>query len=76
MSMLAEIRHRRGETEAAKQLLIDCMQKLVAEFRESKYRSDQELFAGDFRHHRATYLRLFPDGEAELSKQGLQSISR
>ena len=71
MSMLAEIWHDRGETSAAKELLIDCLRKLVAEIRESNYPSDREMFAEEFKHHRTTYLRLFSEGESELEAQNI-----
>ncbi|MFN3151358.1 HEAT repeat domain-containing protein [Bremerella sp.] len=71
MSMLAEIWHHRGETNAASDLLIDCMKQTRTDFQESEYRSDRKMFAESFQEHRATYLRLFPGGEAELENAGL-----
>lgn len=71
MSLLAEIWHGRGEQEQAKELLVDCLQKLVTMIKESKYNSDRETYAEEFRYHRATYLRLFPGSEQELAKLGL-----
>ena len=68
MSFLAEIWHRRGEAERARELLIGCLQKLATEIGRSKYNSSRESFAEVFRLHRATYLRLFPGGEVELAK--------
>lgn len=71
MSLLAEIWHGRGEAERARELLVDCMRKLVAEIKESKYLGDRQLYAKEFQHHRSSYLRLFPDTEAQLVKMGL-----
>jgi hypothetical protein len=71
MSMLAEIWHRRGEIENSRRLLIDCMQKLIEEIKTSKYNSDRKMHAEQFAYHRATYLRLFPEGARELAEQGI-----
>ena len=71
MSMLAEIWHGRNETQRAGDLLIDCMRKLLAKIRESKYNSDRKVFAEELGTHRATYLRLFPNGESELADRGI-----
>jgi hypothetical protein len=71
MSLLAEIWHQRGETQKARELLVDCLQKLVKEIQESEYDSDRKMHAKQFRHHRSTYLRLFPNGESELAELGL-----
>lgn len=71
MSALAEIWWDRGELERAGDLLIDCMRKLVVEVQESKYNSDRQTFAEEFKHHRSTYLRLFPQGEQQLLQLGL-----
>ena len=37
MSLLAEIWHDRGDEEQARELLTDCLRKLVTEFQESKF---------------------------------------
>ncbi|QDU75419.1 hypothetical protein Pan97_24510 [Bremerella volcania] len=71
MSMLAEIWHQRGETKAASDLLIDCLKQNRTDFQESEYLSDRQMFAESYQGHRATYLRLFSDGEEELAKEGL-----
>ncbi|NLS98208.1 MAG: hypothetical protein GXX96_39265 [Planctomycetaceae bacterium] len=71
MSMLAEIWHERGDVEKARELLADCLRKLVLAIKESKYNSDRKMFAEEFRHHRLTYLRLFPQGEKELAELGI-----
>lgn len=71
MSMLAEIWHERGDVEEARELLFDCLLKIVIEIEESKYNSDRKMFADEFRHHRSTYLRLFPQGENELAELGI-----
>jgi hypothetical protein len=69
--MLAELWHERGETERAGNFLVECMRKITGEIRESKYNSDRQMFAGEYQHHRATYLRLFPEGASALAKLGL-----
>lgn len=71
MSLLAEIWNSRGEEERARELLVDCLRKLITEIQESKYESDRQMLAGKFRHHRTTYLRLFPGGESELMELGI-----
>jgi hypothetical protein len=71
MSQLAEIWFDRGDRRQASELLVDCLQKLVTKIKESKYNSDRATYAKEFQHHRSTYLRLFPEGEGELSKAGL-----
>jgi hypothetical protein len=73
MSRLAEIWHDRGDVERARELLVDCMRKLVDEIQESEYNSDRRMFADEFQVHRSTYLRLSPDGENELAKLGVPS---
>lgn len=71
MSMLAEIWHDRGEVKEASELLANCLGKLVIEIDESEYNSDRKTYADEFRHHRSTYLRLFPKGEEELAELGI-----
>ena len=66
MSRLAEIWHGRGKRDDARELLLDCLRKLLADFRESNYRSDRETFHKDMQLHRETYMRLFPGEEAGL----------
>jgi hypothetical protein len=71
MGLLAEIWCRRGRREEAKQLLLDCLRKLLAE-RETAIGSDQQLFEDWFQNQRAAMLRLFPqDGEAILAASGI-----
>ncbi|MDA7980885.1 MAG: hypothetical protein MPJ50_19195, partial [Pirellulales bacterium] len=71
MSMLAEIWYNRDKQNAASDLLIDCLRKTVAEIQETKFISDRQMLADQFHLHRSTYLRLFPDGESDLTEQGL-----
>lgn len=71
MSWLAEIWHDRGEVEETRELLIDCLRKLVSEIEESKYNSDRKQYAEEYQHHRSTYLRLFANGEEELGAAGI-----
>ena len=71
MSMLAQIWFDRGEIIEARELLIECLRKIVTEIEESKYNSDRQMFADEFRHHRSTFLRLFPAGESELAELGI-----
>ena len=73
MSLLAEIWHDRGDVEKARELLVDCMRKLIVEIEESKYTSDRRMFADEFQVHRFTYLRLFPDSQNELTRLGIPS---
>ncbi|MEW4564731.1 HEAT repeat domain-containing protein [Bremerella sp. JC770] len=71
MSMLAEILHGRGETTEAHDLLIECLQETRQDFQESEFLSDRQMFAESYQGHRETFLRLFPDGEAELVQKKL-----
>jgi hypothetical protein len=71
MSLLAEIWHDRGEVDRARELLVDCMRKLAAEIKTSKYNSDRKRFAEEFQHHRSAYLHLWPGTENDLQKRGI-----
>ena len=71
MSMLAQIWHDRGEAKAAKELLVDCLRRMVIEIKECKFVPERNVFADKFRDHRSTYLRLFPGGEKELAEHGI-----
>lgn len=71
MDQLAEIWHSRGEEERARQLLVDCLRRLLAEIQGSQDDSDRRMLADDFDGHRATYLRFFPNGENELAGLGI-----
>ncbi|MFM7562122.1 MAG: hypothetical protein ACKO81_03700 [Planctomycetota bacterium] len=65
MGLLAEILHRRGETQQAKELLLDCLSKQSSEARQSPH--VRKLYGV----YRGTYLKLFPNGGAELEAKGL-----
>ncbi|MBA2116770.1 HEAT repeat domain-containing protein [Bremerella alba] len=71
MSMLAEIWYNRGDQTEARQLLIKCLTNTRKDFQESEYLSDRKMFAESYQYHRATYLRLFTDGEEDLAAQEL-----
>ncbi len=71
MSMLAEIMHDRGDVDEARDLLIDCMQRLTQEIQRSKYNSDRQMHADQFQYHRSTFLRLFRNGEQDLAERGI-----
>lgn len=71
MSMLAQIWHKRGDDQQARELLMDCLKQTRKDFQESEYLSDRKMFAESYQGHRETYLRLFADGEAELEQEGL-----
>jgi len=74
MGCLAEIWAGKGRASDAQALLIDCLKGLVTKVKESKYRSDQEMFEKEFQHHRQTFLRLFPQlGESELARHNVPS---
>lgn len=74
MSFLAEIWFKKGKRDEARNLLMDCLRKLVAERR--KATEDKLLFEERFQKHRATYRRLFPESaDADFAKEGVpQSI--
>ena len=76
MSLLAEIWRNRGDGDRARELLLECMRRLLSEIKESEYNSTRDTFAGEFQHHRSTYLRLFPNGETELTEAGIPADPR
>ena len=59
---------KRGEDRKAKDLLIRCMAELVARVKEDE---DEEFYLKPYKVHRAAYLKLFPQGQAELIRKGL-----
>lgn len=71
MGMLAEIWHDRDEVTQARELMIDCMRKLIVMISESEFNDSRRMYAEAFAHHRTTYLRLFPEGNRELADQGI-----
>ena len=71
MSLLAEIWQRRGEIDKARETLVDCLHKLAAEARSAKYEGTLLRATEQYKAQRGTYLRLFPDGAAELEAKGL-----
>lgn len=71
MDLLAEILIGEGQSEQAKQLLIDCLLRLQKEIAESKYATDRQMFAANFAAHRAEFTRLLPGMGAELSGAGV-----
>jgi hypothetical protein len=71
MGLLAEIWWKRGNQEDAKELLLDCLHKLIAESKTATG-SDKRFFEDRFQHHRATMLKLFErDGEKLLAASGI-----
>lgn len=71
MCLLAEILHRRGATEKAKELLVDCLGKLAGEIREAEDESQLSRVRQLYGTYRETYLKLFPKGASELEAKGL-----
>lgn len=71
MSVLAEIWQGRGEVDKARELLLDCLHKLTDDSRAAKYEEAKRRAAELYRQHRATFLRLFPEGAAALEAKGL-----
>ena len=65
---LAEIWHSRGEVDRARDLLLDCMRRQLAEIEQAKYASDRKTFSDELQQLRTLYLRLFPGRENELVK--------
>lgn len=69
MSDLAEIWHRSGRVEDAHQLLIEALQRVLAEARSS---GEPEIYEEVYIKHRSTFVRLFPDrAEPELKAVNL-----
>lgn len=71
MSRLASIWHARGETQEAKELIVECMAGTLKQIRESKYNSDREMFAGEYEFHRQYLIKLFPDAQGLLVRHQL-----
>ncbi|MFO0218907.1 MAG: tetratricopeptide repeat protein [Planctomycetota bacterium] len=71
MSLLAEIWQGRGEVDKARDLLLDCLHKLTDDSRAAKYEEAKRRAAELYRQHRATFLRLFPEGAAALEAKRL-----
>jgi tetratricopeptide (TPR) repeat protein len=75
MGLLAEIWVKRGQTEKAHALLVECLKRLLEESKTATG-SDRKRFEDWFQHHRSTYLRLFPEsGDAGLQKDGVPSTT-
>ncbi len=70
MGLLAEIWCRDGKPESARDLLLDCLHRLVAGS-ESASGSDEALFEKWFQNQRGKFLKLFPGEEALLATQGI-----
>jgi hypothetical protein len=76
MSYLAEIWEKQGKAAEARELLVDCLQKLVVMVKESEYADSRRMYEETFQLHRQTFLRLFPDfGESELGRQGIPATT-
>lgn len=71
MGLLAEILHRRGETQQAKELLLDCLSKQASEARKAGPPEQSAAVRKLYGVYRETYLKLFPNGGAELESKGL-----
>lgn len=69
LGLLAEIWFKREKKEDAKELLLDCLRKLVAESKAATG-SDKRFFEDCFQNHRGTFLRLFPQGGETLLAAG------
>jgi hypothetical protein len=73
MGLLAEIWCRGEKHAEAKELLFDCLRKLVAESKTATG-SDKQLFENWFQNQRGTFLKLFPQGgETVLAAGGIPS---
>lgn len=76
MDKLAEIWHRRGELEWARGLLLESLQATIACIEKQTSRTFRRIYRSIFQGYRATYLRLFPGGEAELLEFGIPENPR
>jgi hypothetical protein len=73
IGLLAEIWCKREKQEDAKELLIDCLRKLVAESKTATG-SDKRFIEDRFQNQRGTFLKLFPQsGEGVLEASGMPS---
>src|SRR5262249_50068693 len=71
MGLLAEIWCRNGKRDEAGDLLIDCLQRLLAE-RKTAEGSDKALFEEWFQQKRADFLKLFPaEAEGAMAAKGI-----
>lgn len=68
MCLLAEVWHRTNRNNDTKALLIDCLQRALAEWRQSK---DAQDHRAQFDAYRAKYLQLFPEGLQELKDRNI-----
>ncbi|MFO0915868.1 MAG: hypothetical protein U0795_23115 [Pirellulales bacterium] len=76
MTLLAEIWHERGEPRRARDLLLDCLRKLAKDIQEGDYDYQQEEMKRVFEQYRSTFLKLFPDGAAELPQLEPASVEK
>jgi len=75
MGLLAEIWCRKGRRAEARSLLLECLKGLVAQSR-GQTGSDRRLYEHWFQNQRGTFLKLFPDGAAELAANGVPETTR
>ena len=75
MGLLAEMWCRDGKQDAAKNLLLDCLRRVLEESKTASG-SDRDLFEKWFQKQRGTFLRLFPADEAVLLAQSIPSSTR
>ncbi|MFO0978618.1 MAG: hypothetical protein U0996_19585 [Planctomycetaceae bacterium] len=70
VGIFAEVLQKKGEDRKAKDLLIRCMTELVERIGEQGG-GEAEYYLKPYQMHRAAYLRLYPQGQAELNRKGL-----
>lgn len=68
MGLLAAAWCRQGRTDAAKDLMVDCLLRILNGVNPELKEETREIW---FRNHRERFLQLFPEGEALLLKQGI-----
>lgn len=71
MGLLAELWCRDGKQEAARELVLDCLRRLLEESKTATG-SDEDLFEKWFQNKREVFLKLFPgDGEGGLIRMAV-----
>lgn len=71
INLLVTIWSERGETQKTAELLLDCLKKVLVDFEDSDSEHFQERCEERFQSYRATYLKLFSEGESQLAKENI-----
>jgi hypothetical protein len=75
MGHLAEIWHRAGKLDSARDLLLDCLRRLLIGSKSAEG-ADKRLYEEWYQRQRIVFLKLFRDGEKVLAEQSIPSTTR